>query len=104
MSNYEDFENCLKCIRDYIEKKYVGGLIGISDLANFCQQSEGFVFVVLTELENQKEVRIITRYFCPDTHHIPENLKNYCPACNLKYPKSYIHALVFAEPIKNINK
>ena len=104
MSNSDDFEKCIQCIRNYIEKEYVGGLIGISDLANLCQEPEGFIFVVITELENQGEVRIITRYFCPDTHYISDKLIPYCSECKLKYPKNYLHALVFTEPIKNINK
>jgi hypothetical protein len=94
-----------QCIRKYIKEKYIGGgLIGISDLANFCQKPEGVIFVALTELEDENEVRIITRYFCPDTHYIPKDSVPYCPTCGLKYPKAFIHALVFAEPLKIAKK
>jgi|GEM_PF-3937746 hypothetical protein len=38
-------------IEKYIQDKYSGGLIGISDLAKYCNEIEGKVYVALLELE-----------------------------------------------------
>jgi hypothetical protein len=90
--------NTVKEIRKYIKEIYPGGLIGISDLADYCHEAEGRIMKSLVELERTTEIKIITRYFCPETHMMEEG-STYCSVCEQKYPKEMIHSLVYCEPI-----
>lgn len=72
-------------IRKYI-KNHNFELIGISDLAIYCDASVGNVYTSLVQMQN--ELTIIKKYLCPQLHHIKEIVdKNefYCEKCNLKY-------------------
>jgi hypothetical protein len=91
-------KDIIKCIRRYIEDRYQGGLIGISDLADYCTESEGNILIGLIELEKRMELKIITRYFCPETHRMQNETIPYCLSCNLKYPGELIYALTYCEP------
>jgi hypothetical protein len=85
-------------IRKYIKEIYPGGLIGISDLADYCHESEGIIMKSLVKLEMTREIRIVTKYFCPEAHSMEEG-STYCSACDQKYPQEMIHSLVYCEPI-----
>jgi hypothetical protein len=50
----------INCIRQYIKEKYVGGVIKISDIARYCQISEGRVIKGLVELEYKSSKRLKT--------------------------------------------
>ncbi|MGK7931561.1 MAG: hypothetical protein AB4041_09025, partial [Microcystaceae cyanobacterium] len=55
-----DHRNILTKIKSYIEEKYSGnGLIGISDLAEYCDTIEGEIYVNLLALKKQGEIDII---------------------------------------------
>jgi hypothetical protein len=90
----------IDCIRKYMQEEYIEGeLIGISTLANYCNNREGKVFKVLTELEDSGEIKIITRYFCLWSHPISEEEFPFCSICGLKYPSDYIRSLVYVQPL-----
>lgn len=97
-------ENTVQCIKKYIREEYRGGLIGISDLAEYCSELEGDIYLGLLELKKQNKIEIIKRYFCPETHRIPNNAVPYCPDCDYKYSEAYITIAVFVEPIKANHK
>ena len=50
-------------VREYIECKYKGDLIGISDLANYCSILEGELYKILIIMESNNELKIIKKYF-----------------------------------------
>jgi hypothetical protein len=85
-------------IRKYIKEIHPGGLIGISDLADYCNESEGSIMKSLVKLEMTREIRIVTKYFCPEAHSMEER-STYCSACDQKYLKEVMHSLVCCEPI-----
>lgn len=87
-----------ECVNKYIETKYQGGLIGISDLANFCKQPEWSIYLYLKELEGQREIEIVTRYFCPESHRIPNDRIPHCPICDLQYSNADIIVAVYINP------
>lgn len=91
----------IQCIKRYIREKYSGGgLIGISDLSDYCQEIEGDVYVNLLELKKQGEIEIVKRYFCPETHRIPNDLVPYCPECDYEYSEGYITVVILIQPVK----
>jgi hypothetical protein len=90
--------NTVERIRKYINKVYPGGLIGISDLADYCHESEGSIMKSLVKLEMIREIRISTKYFCPDAHLMEEE-STYCSACDQKYLQEMIYSLVYCELI-----
>jgi hypothetical protein len=90
----------LLCIKKYIKENFFGGLIGISDLAEYCKQSEGKIYVSLSKLEKQGEIQIIKRYFCPETHQIQNDSLPYCHECDYEYSEAYITTVVYVLPIK----
>ena len=99
--------NFTECIRQYINAEYrKGGLIGISDLAEYCKASEGKIIVALTYLESIGEVEIIERYFCPEAHFIPAGNIPYCQICSYNYSEDFITTSIYVKPLKlveNVN-
>lgn len=90
-------------VREYIEHKYNGGLIGISDLAEYCSVLEGELYKILFQMQSENELKIIKRYFCPEFHRITENLndhKSYCEDCDYIYPNEQLEVAVYIQPLK----
>jgi hypothetical protein len=94
----------IQCIKKYSQENYRGGLIGISDLAKYCNESEGMIFKGLVKLEKSKEFRIITRHFCPETHIMSNESTPYCESCNLRYSNELVNILVYCQPISSISQ
>jgi hypothetical protein len=90
-----------ECIRRYIEIHYDGGLIGISDLAEYCGQSEGDIYVELLELSQSGEIEIIKRFFCPEGHSIISSNLPFCEDCNFSYSNLYITTIILIQPLKH---
>jgi hypothetical protein len=90
--------NTVEGIRKYINKVYSGELIGISNLADYCHESEGSIMKSLVKLEMIREIIIVTKYFCPDAH-LMEDGRIYCSACDQKYSQEMIYSLVYCELI-----
>ncbi|MBV6626907.1 MAG: hypothetical protein KI793_28875 [Rivularia sp. (in: Bacteria)] len=88
-----------ECIEEYIKTNYKGGLIGISKLTELCNQPAWEIYSILKKLESQEKLKIITRYFCPEIHRIPDEKVPFCPECDLKYADSDIITVVYIEPI-----
>ena len=91
------------CVREYIEHKYRGGLIGISDLAEYCHVSEGHLYKILFRMQSDDELKIIKRYFCPEFHWIRGNVngkESYCQECDFTYPNKQLEVAVYIEPSK----
>lgn len=88
-----------ECIEEYIQSNYQGGLIGISKLAEFCNQPVWKIYQVLKTLEAQGKIQIVTRYFCPEIHRIPNDSIPFCPECDLKYSDSDIITVIYVSPI-----
>lgn len=89
------------CIDLYIQTKYKGGLINISDLSDFCNQPIWKIYSDLKELESQGKIEIVTRYFCFENHRIPNDSVPFCPDCDLKYSSADIVTAVYVNPIVN---
>jgi hypothetical protein len=89
-----------ECIRRYIKTQYSGGLIGISDLAEYCDQSEGDIYVELLSLDQLGEIKIIKRFFCPEGHSITSSLP-FCEDCNFSYSNLYITTIILIQPLKH---
>ncbi len=90
-------------VREYIEHKYHGGLIGISDLAEYCGVLEGELYRILVQMQSENELKIITRYFCPEFHWIKPNVndhQSYCEECDFKYPNEQLEVAVYIQPLK----
>jgi DNA polymerase II large subunit len=95
--------NTSNCVREYIEHHYQGGLIGISDLAEYCGVLEGELYKILFQMQSENELTIIKRYFCPEFHRIKENLNNhesYCEECDYIYSNEQLEVAVYIEPLK----
>jgi len=92
--------NTVLCIKQYIREKYSGGLIGISDLAEYCKELEGNIYVNLLQLKKEGEINIVKRYFCPETHRIQNDLVPYCSDCDYEYSEAYVTTLIYIQPIK----
>jgi hypothetical protein len=92
------------CIRDYIEKHYQGGLIGISDLSDYCRVMEGELYITLLDMQSNQELKIIKRYFCPEFHQLSliNDKKTYCEICDLNYSNNQIDIAVYIEPLGEI--
>ncbi len=89
-------------VREYINHHYRGGLIGISDLAEYCHILEGEIYKTLVDMQSQGELKIIKRYFCPEFHRIEVNaseLSSYCEKCDFTYPNEQIEVSIYIEPI-----
>ena len=91
----------LECINEYIESHHQGGLIGISTLVDFCKQPMWKIYSAIQTLESQGKVKIVTRYFCPESHFIPNHNVPFCPACDLRYSEVDIVTIVYINPIVN---
>lgn len=88
-----------KCIREYIDHQYRGGVIGISTLAEYCHVSEGKLYTVLFVMQKHGEIEIIKRYFCPEGHPLPiSNEKSFCEECDYLYPNEQIDIKVYIQP------
>lgn len=89
------------CVREYINDHYRGGLIGISDLAEYCHVLEGEVYKALFDMQSHGELKIIKRYFCPEFHYIRvnDNEKSYCEECNFIYPNEQLEVAVYIQPL-----
>jgi len=88
------------CVRDYLNNRYQGGLIGISDLAEYCAISEGKVLVALAELQKQGLVEIVKRYFCPEGHQVFLDDLPYCLDCNYPYSEDFMTILIYVKPLR----
>jgi hypothetical protein len=87
------------CVREYIDRFYRGGLIGISDLADYCQIMEGEIYITLLDMQSNGELRVIKRYFCPEFHPIQvEEQYSYCQDCEFNYPNDQIEVAVYVCP------
>lgn len=94
------------CIREYFLNYYKGGgLIGISDLSDYCKESHGVVYTNLFYLQSKGELRILKRYFCPEFHWIKpiNSFKTYCEECDLKYPNDQLQVAIYIKPNNNEN-
>lgn len=90
------------CVREYIERCYQGGLIGISDVADYCHIIEGELYKTLLDLQSSGELKVVKRYFCPEFHLVdPGKQKTYCESCEFTYPNSQIEAAIYIQPLKN---
>lgn len=89
------------CVREYIEHNYRGGLIGISDLADYCHVIEGELYKTLFDMQSQGELKIIKRYFCPEFHKVSVNdsSKSYCQECDLVYLNEQLEVAVYIKPL-----
>jgi hypothetical protein len=87
------------CIQEYIDEFYQGGLIGISDIANYCNTKEGEVYVSLVQLQSSGELQVIKRYFCPEFHQVDiSDRESYCESCDLKYSNNQIEIAIYVQP------
>ena len=90
------------CVQEYIEKYYKGGLIGIADLALYCNVTEGELYITLSKMQSDQEIKIIKRYFCPEFHWIGEKIDShttYCEDCDYNYPNEQIQIEVYIQPL-----
>jgi hypothetical protein len=91
-----------KCIQDYIENKHYGGLISISDLADYCTKSEGAIYRDLISLKQSGAIEIVKRYFCPEGHSISVEDLPHCQECDFNYSDLYISTMVYIKPLTPI--
>jgi len=89
----------IQCIKQYIEQRYQGGLIGISDLAEYCEMLEGKIYKALVELQKQEDIKIIKRYFCPEGHPISLDDLPYCSDCDYPYSEDFITTIIYIKPL-----
>ncbi|MDZ8088483.1 MAG: hypothetical protein RMY16_23410 [Nostoc sp. DedQUE12b] len=89
-----------ECIKMYIETQYRGGLIGISDLATNCKVGEGNIYVALVKLQKEGDIKIIKRYFCPESHQILVEDLPFCLECDYLYAEDFITTLIYVQPLK----
>lgn len=78
------------CLKRYLESdSFRGGLVGISELSNFCGVKQSNLYKDLVELQRIGEIQIVERYWCPESHSVsrPDINDNsvFCEECNLKY-------------------
>ncbi len=93
--------NIIECIRKYIrEESYNQELIGISDLAEYCHQIEGEIYVNLLALKKLGEVEIIIRDFCPEVHPMSKEVVPYGQEYEAENSDEYITTTVYIKPIK----
>lgn len=95
--------NISNCIQEYLTNFYQGGLIGISDLANYCQIIEGELYPTLLDMQSQGELKVIKRYYCPEFHQINisdiKDKKSYCQECDLRYSNNQIDVVFYIQPL-----
>lgn len=85
-------------IREYIlQRKDHGGLIGISDIAEYCKQPVGSILLNLIELKSLGEVEIIKRHYCPEYHLFSEEEIPYCSECEITYGQGFIVTEVYVK-------
>ena len=95
--------NIIECIRKYIRDEYSHqGLIGISDLAEYCHQIEGEIYVNLLALKKLGEVEIIIRDFCPEVDKMCKEVVPYGQECEDEDSAKDITTTVHIKPIKTI--
>ncbi|WP_319420030.1 hypothetical protein [Pleurocapsa sp. FMAR1] len=93
----------IKCIRKYIEDKYIGGgVVKVSDVSAYCGCSDGIILKGLVRLEELGEVKIEKRYSCPDFHYIRENEFPFCSECDQKYPEELINVYFYFKPLATV--
>lgn len=89
------------CVRKYIEGHYQGGLIGISDIADYCHVIEGELYKTFLDLQASGELEVIKRYFCPEFHRVdPGNTTTYCESCEFTYPNSQLEVAIYIQPLE----
>lgn len=90
------------CIRKYIEGCYQGGLIGISDIADYCHVIEGELYKTLLDLQSSGELKVVKRYFCPEFHQVnPRKQTAYCESCEFAYPNSQLEVAIYIQPLES---
>jgi hypothetical protein len=90
------------CVRKYIEGCYQGGLIGISDIADYCHVIEGELYKTFLDLQASGEVKVVKRYFCPEFHRVnPGNQTTYCESCEFTYPNSQLEVAIYIQPLES---
>lgn len=91
------------CIQKYIQDYYQGRLIGISDLANYCQVIEGEIYIALVEMQGLGQVKIYKRYFCPEAHQIREiaHKHSFCEECDFNYPNHQLEITIYIAPLES---
>lgn len=92
------------CIKAYINSTYyAGGLIGISELSDFCNVREGQLYAGLSHLNKSEIINIIKRYSCPEFHEVDssEVCENsfFCHECDLNYSKSDLILEIYIDPL-----
>jgi len=92
----------MKCIREYVSEKYVGGVISISDVSLYCGCSEGKLLRGLVALEKQDEIKIEKRYSCPEFHYLREESLPYCDECDYEYPEEMINVYFYFKPLATV--
>ncbi len=90
----------IQCINNYIEERYGGGLIKVSDVAKYRGVSQGKVIAALTIMERSGEVKIETRYSCPHFHFVRQSEIPYCSDCNQEYSEEELNVYVYFKPLK----
>jgi hypothetical protein len=90
----------VSCIKEYIDTQYRGGgLIGISDLAEYCKLQEGLIYVSLIQMQNQGIIEVVKRYHCPVAHVIATRQYPYCSECDYSYADDLITSLIYVKPL-----
>ena len=89
-----------ECIREYIEHFYQGGLIGISDMSDYCHIIEGELYKTLLGMQLYGELKVIKRYFCPEFHQVDLcDGKSYCEFCKFLYPNNQLEVAIYVQPL-----
>jgi hypothetical protein len=91
--------NIMDCIRKYIEDEYKGGLVKVSDLSNYCNQSQGKLLRELALLEQIGEVKVERRYSCPYFHYMRNEELPHCSECDDEYPEELINVYFYFKPL-----
>ena len=92
-------KEAIDCVRDYIRSKSPETLVGIFDTAQFCSISKREVYVAFFRLQQEKELKIIKRLFCPEFHFLEPEQAPYCEDCDLRHAKSEIQIEIYAQPL-----
>jgi hypothetical protein len=92
-------EKSYSCIENYIAREYLGGLIGLSDLADYCGKSEAEIYVEMISLKEDGCIEIVKRYFCPEGHLLTQESIPYCEECDYLYSSLYIATLIYIQPL-----
>lgn len=93
------------CVREYIKGYYQGGLIGISDMADYCHVIEGELYKTFLDLQASGELAVVKRYFCPEFHQVnPGNHTTYCKSCEFTYINSQLEVAIYIQPLESKSK